>query len=458
VVLLVALALSGAGFVVYTLETQRLERNVNEQVRQELTEFETFQTGTDNRFASPRQLIRAVLQRNTPAGSELLLAVTDGQDPLFQSGVQLHRDFQGNDLGAVEPAFLEAIDDSDPDGESFRLDSPRYGPVVVAVKPVRSINAAPDSAFVVAYFVRTQRTELVDTMRTFAIVAAVSLLLITVSAYAVAGRLLRPVRQLKEAARSISHTDLTRRIEARGNDDLTDLTHTVNDMLDRLQEAFAAQRQFLDDAGHELRTPITIVRGHLELLDAHDPQEVEQTIQLVTDEVDRMSRMVDDLILLAKSRRPDFLRREPVAIGDLADEVIDKLRPLGERSWAVDERASVTALLDRQRTTQALLQLGANALRHTSPGDTIAVGTGIVGEELQLWVRDTGVGVAHEHQQRIFERFYQVDVARHGGGLGLSIVHAIALAHGGTVSVRSVLGQGSTFTLALPLNPTIWST
>jgi signal transduction histidine kinase len=306
--------------------------------------------------------------------------------------------------------------------------------------------------------VRTQRTELVDTMRTFAIVAAVSLLLITVSAYAVAGRLLRPVRQLKEAARSISHTDLTRRIEARGNDDLTDLTHTVNDMLDRLQEAFAAQRQFLDDAGHELRTPITIVRGHLELLDAHDPQEVEQTIQLVTDEVDRMSRMVDDLILLAKSRRPDFLRREPVAIGDLADEVIDKLRPLGERSWAVDERASVTALLDRQRTTQALLQLGANALRHTSPGDTIAVGTGVVGEELQLWVRDTGVGVAHEHQQRIFERFYQVDVARHGGGLGLSIVHAIALAHGGTVSVRSVLGQGSTFTLALPLNPTIWST
>jgi signal transduction histidine kinase len=176
-------------------------------------------------------------------------------------------------------------------------------------------------------------------------------------------------------------------------------------MLDRLQEAFAAQRQFLDDAGHELRTPITIVRGHLELLDPHDAQEVEQTVLLVTEEIDRMSRMVDDLILLAKSRRPDFLRRETVAVGELADEVIEKLRPLGEREWSVDERAPVTALLDRQRTTQALLQPGANALRHTSPGDTIAVGTRLAGSRLRLWVRDTGVGVADEHQQRIFERF-----------------------------------------------------
>jgi signal transduction histidine kinase len=456
-VLLVALALSGAGFVVYALETQRLERNVNEQVRQELEEFEAFQTGTDNRFTSPRQLIRAVLQRNTPAGSELLLAVTEGLPPLFQTGVRLHQDFQSDDLGSVEPAFLEAITDSDPDGESFRLDSARYGSVVVAVKPIRSTNDAPDSAFVVAYFVRTERTELVDTMRTYAIVAATSLLLITVSAYAVAGRLLRPVRQLQEAATSISHTDLTRRIEARGNDDLTDLTHTVNDMLDRLEEAFSAQRQFLDDAGHELRTPITIVRGHLELVDPHDPDEVEQTVTLVTDEVDRMSRLVDDLILLAKSRRPDFLRREPVAVGALADDVVEKLRGLGDRRWSVDERAEATVQLDGQRITQALLQLGANALRHTAPSDTIAVGTRLAGTDLLVWVRDTGTGIAAEHQQRIFERFYSVDDARHGGGLGLSIVSAIAEAHGGTVRVQSAPGAGSTFTLVLPVDPTTWS-
>jgi signal transduction histidine kinase len=135
-------------------------------------------------------------------------------------------------------------------------------------------------------------------MRTYTIVAAVSLLLVTASAYAVAGRLLRPVRQLQEAARSISHTDLGP--PHRGpRERRPDRAHPHRQRHARpAREAFAAQRQFLDDAGHELRTPITIVRGHLELLDAADPQDVEQTVDLVTDEVDRMSRLVDDLILL----------------------------------------------------------------------------------------------------------------------------------------------------------------
>jgi hypothetical protein len=113
VVLLVALALSGRGFVVYALETQRLERNVSEQVRQELTEFETFQTGTDNRFASPRQLIRAVLPAQHPRRQRAAAGGHRGRAPLFQSGCAAS-DFQGDDLGSVEPAFLDAIVDSDP--------------------------------------------------------------------------------------------------------------------------------------------------------------------------------------------------------------------------------------------------------------------------------------------------------------------------------------------------------
>jgi signal transduction histidine kinase len=460
VVLLVAVALAGAGFVVYTLESQRLERAANDQVRQEILEFEAFQGDTDDRFASPRALIRAVLLRNTPAGNELLMALTDGQQTLYQAGVRVHRDFQDEDnFDEIDPEFLAALAGADPRGESLRVDTERYGPAIVSVKPVLSTNAAPDSAFVIAYFMRGERAELVETMRTYAIVAAVSLLLITASAYAIAGRLLKPVRQLQEAARTISHTDLTRRIEARGNDDLTELTHTVNDMLDRLQEAFSGQRQFLDDAGHELRTPITIVRGHLELLDPGDTADVKQTVDLVTDEVDRMSRLVDDLILLAKSRRPDFLRRECVSIRELTDDVAEKLRGLGDRTWSVDERADATVALDPQRITQALAQLASNAVRYTSPGDTIAVGSRLVGTDLLLWVRDTGTGIAYEHLHQVFERFYQVDAEkRGGGGLGLSIVKAIAQAHGGTVGVRSVLGDGATFTLVLPTSVPEWNT
>jgi signal transduction histidine kinase len=458
-VLLVALALSGAGFVVYALQGQRLERIATEQVRQEISEFEAFQGNTNDTFTSPEGLIRAFLRRNTPAGNELLMALTGGRPTLYQAGVRVHEDFQKREtLDEIDPQFLSTLAGADPDGESLRVDTDRYGTAVVSVKPVLSTNDTPDSAFVIAYFVKGERAELIDTMRTYTIVAAISLLLVTASAYAVAGRLLRPVRQLQEAARAISHTDLTRRIEARGNDDLTELTRTVNDMLDRLQEAFAAQRQFLDDAGHELRTPITIVRGHLELVDAADPVDVEQTVDLVTDEVDRMSRLVDDLILLAKSRRPDFLRREPVAVAALTDDVADKLRGLGDRTWSVDERADVTLHLDPQRITQALAQLASNAVRYTSPGDTIAIGTRAVGNDLLLWVRDTGTGISYEHQQQVFERFYQVNGdKRGGGGLGLSIVKAIAHAHGGTVGVRSVVGEGATFTLSVPLKSEEWS-
>jgi two-component system OmpR family sensor kinase len=455
---LVALALAGAGFVVYALEGQRLDRVVTEQVAQEISEFEAFrsQAGTGD----PEELIRAAMSRQAPAANELLMAVTEGRTAVVQPGVRVHEDFQGQvvEPDLLEPDFVAAVAGSAADGESFRFDSPRYGPTVVAVKPVVARGPAPDSAFVVAYFMRGERAELVETMRTYTVVAAVSLVLVTASAYAVAGRLLRPVRDLQEAATAISSSDLSRRIEARGHDDLTELTHTVNAMLDRLQGAFSAQRQFLDDAGHELRTPITIVRGHLELLDPADTTEVEQTVSLVTDEVDRMSRLVDDLILLAKSRRPDFLRLDTVDVGDLTEDAVEKMRGLADRVWSVDERAAGTMLLDRHRITQALLQLAANAVRFTDSEDTIAVGSRFDDRDLLLWVRDTGAGIAAEHQQHVFERFYQAgDDHGGGGGLGLSIVHAIAEAHHGTVGVRSVVGHGSTFTLVLPVDPPEWS-
>jgi signal transduction histidine kinase len=127
----------------------------------------------------------------------------------------------------------------------------------------------------------------------------------SVLAWMVAGQVLAPLRLLTEMARSISESDLTRRIPVQGIDEISELTITFNEMLDRLQVAFATQRNFINDAGHELRTPITIIRGHLELL-GDDPQERCETVELVTDELDRMSRFVDDLLLLAKAEQPNF--------------------------------------------------------------------------------------------------------------------------------------------------------
>ena len=168
------------------------------------------------------------------------------------------------------------------------------------------------------------------------------LLIASALAWVVAGRLLAPLRALDETARSISETDLTRRIPVSGNDEIAELARTFNAMVDRLEGAFASQRAFVSDASHELRTPITIVRGHLELL-GDDPDERRETIALVTDELDRMSRFVDDLLLLAKAERNDFLRVDEVELGALTDELLDKAAGLGPRTWALEARGEARA-------------------------------------------------------------------------------------------------------------------
>ena len=208
-------------------------------------------------------------------------------------------------------------------------------------------------------------------------------------------------------------------------------------MLDRLESAFVGQRQFLDDAGHELKTPLTVLRGHLELLDVGSPEEIAETRELLLDEVDRMSRLVGDLILLAKSDRPDFVSPRPVDLTGLTVDVLAKARGLGDRKWTLDETAAVTATVDEQRLTQALLQLCDNAVKHTEPGDVVALGSSYDGAHARLWVRDTGPGVPAEHREQIFERFGRSAVPEEdeGFGLGLSIVRAIARAHGGRVTL-----------------------
>ena len=225
-------------------------------------------------------------------------------------------------------------------------------------------------------------------------------------------------------------------------------------MVDRLEGAFASQRAFVEDASHELRTPITIVRGHLELL-GDDPQERRETVALVTDELDRMSRFVDDLLLLAKAERSDFLRVDEVELGALTDELLDKAAGLGKRTWALEARGEAVLHADRQRLTQAVMGLAQNAVQHTKDGDAIWIGSGVDGGEASLWVRDSGPGVAREDQDRIFDRFARAAGSRRrseGAGLGLAIVRAIAEAHGGRATLASQPGAGSTFTVVVPVS------
>ena len=441
--------------LVWAIESQRLEEQTVAAVDQELQEFGTLQEGgvdptTGEPFASVEAMLELFLQRNIPDDDEVLVGWFGGDVELFSPRDQ-------RDL-VTDPLVRDAAADLAVDGGSRRLDVPGAGEVLLVSQPVRTAGGADSGALLVLTRLDVTRAGLAETMRTYVVVCALALLLVTGAAFAVTGRLLSPLRRLRRTAEEINETDLARRIPVTGNDDLTALTGTVNTMLDRLEAAFGEQRRFLDDAGHELRTPLTVLRGHLEVLDTGSPQDVAETRALLLDEVDRMARLVGDLILLAKSDRPGFVRVAPVELRGLTEDLLAKCSGLGDRAWTLDAAAEGTVEVDAQRLTQAVLQLADNAVRHSGRGEEVAVGTSYDGSRLRLWVRDRGPGLAPEDRTRVFARFARADhdqVGEHEGfGLGLSIVGAIAEAHGGSARwedpVRDGLPPGSRFVVDVP--------
>ncbi|QIK77399.1 sensor histidine kinase [Nocardioides piscis] len=456
IALLTAAAMTGAGLLVYALESARIERAVNDQIDQEIAEFRELRIDPNSGkpFDDVGRLLDVFLTRNVPDDDEMLVGYAGAE-------VIVTRNRYGQEV-LDEPAYQQALADLSGRGGTSVIDSDEFGEVWVTVVPVQ--DSGTEGSLVIVNFLADEHTELNRTLRTYALVALMSLGLISTIAAFQSGRLLAPLRTLEETARDITTTDLSRRIPEQGNDDITALTRTINLMLARLDAGFTDQRRFLDDAGHELKTPLTVMRGHLELLDAHNPADTVETRDLLLDEVDRMSRLVGDLILLAKSRRPDFLAPGPVDLQQLTTAVLAKARGLGDRDWRLDANAEATIHVDEQRITQAVLQLADNAVKHTDPGDTVAIGSSINGRSATIWVRDTGPGVPEAQRESIFERFGRGDVRPNdeGFGLGLSIVRAIAEAHGGNVSVTDAADRhqpsGARFTLTLPTEevPAAW--
>jgi signal transduction histidine kinase len=290
------------------------------------------------------------------------------------------------------------------------------------------------------------------------VIIGVNLGVFTISAIA-AGldtkRILQPLQLLTDSARKITDTDLSERIPVRGNDEIADLTLTFNEMLDRLQISFKSQKDFFNYAGHELRTPLTIIRVNLEML-SKNPQERQETIALVTDELDRISRYVNDMILLAKSEQPDFLILETVNLSDFTKELYTKVTVLGKRNWQLQSVGKGNIVCDRHRLTQVIMNLVQNAVQQTTPGDRIAIGSVMKNGKARFWVRDTGPGIDPLLHQIIFDRFIRCPDARRrfeGMGLGLAIVKAIVEAHGGRIHLHSELERGSRFTVQIPIDP-----
>jgi len=304
---------------------------------------------------------------------------------------------------------------------------------------------------VAASLTASERDQVESAVRIAIGVSIVVLLLASLFIWLAAGRAIAPLNALSRTARKISETDFSSRIPVRGSDEIAVLGRTFNGMLDRLETAFADQKDFLSDVSHELRTPITVIRGHVETL-GDSPEERAEAIAVIQDELDRMSRYVDDLLLLVKAPRPDFLRIGPIDLDLFTHDLFAKARSLGDRDWRLDGTGVGLVVADQQRLTQAVMNLASNAVEHTGAGDSIWIGSSMVEGRVRLWVRDEGPGIPPDDQERIFGR-YERGNGGDGTGLGLSIVEAIAEAHGGRVLLDSRQGLGATFTIVIPAEP-----
>ncbi len=429
---------------------QRLDAQVNEMLEQEREELERLAAGRDPETGEPFEgdvaaIFDTFLGRNVPATAEAFYTYVDGQP------------YRRSQVTRQTPVRLDTSAELNERWGDLQVG--QRGEVATDAGAVRYLAVPLASGgetrgvFVVVNFLDRERGAIDADLRVQALVVAVVIAVATGIAWFIAGRLLRPLREVTAAARAISETDLSRRIPVESSDEVGQLAVTFNEMLDRLEEAFAAQRAFVDDAGHELRTPITVIMGQLELM-GDDPEDRAATLAVVDDELGRMARIVEDLLLLAKAEQTDFVHRELVELSDFTTEVLMKARTLGDRDWRLDACATGTAELDPQRLTQALLNLARNAAEHTDPRTVVGIGSSRTADEVRFWVRDEGLGIPSDEQERIFDRFSRGRNARRrsdGAGLGLTIVRAVAAGHGGHVHLDSDVGRGSRFDLVLPL-------
>ena len=442
-----AIATVASVLMVRVVLIQGIDARVDAELRQEVEEVRRLAGGVDPATSQPfgnrvDRIFDVFLDRNIPSRGEALVTWVGGE---------LHR-------RSGERSILPAIE-----AEATRwtnLRSPDRGTVASELGDVDYLavpfldEGEPRGVFVVAVLTEALGDDIEAASVASAGVGLVMLLIGSLLAGWLANRILRPVAELNRTARSISETDLTQRIDLRGHDEISQLAGTFNAMLDRLQAAFTTQGEFINDAGHQLRTPITVIRGHLDVM-GDDPKDRAQTIELVNEELDRVGRIVDDLLTLVHAERPDFVQPHPTVVARLTETIFAKARALDStRAWALDGVADITAEVDGQRLTEAVLQLAENAVRYAGPSAEIGIGSAVEADDVRFWVRDGGVGIAPAEHGRIFDRFHRGKTSRRteGAGLGLSIVRAIAEAHGGVATVASAPGRGSTFTIVVPIS------
>ena len=325
----------------------------------------------------------------------------------------------------------------------------------VRVAPL-NLNGAVVGGAVAATDLGPVRQQLRNTLLLAGSEAAVAVLFAILSTFVVLRRVLGAVHAVTTTASRITSLTPGGRLEDRqSGDEIGELVRTFNGMLDRLEAAAMAQRRLLSDVSHQMRTPLTVMRGHLEVASRTDlaaSPEVRETIDLLLDELKHTSALVDRMLVLGHALEPDFIAPEPVDLREFVADVYTAGMALAPRRWVHDPVPDLVVLVDRDKLRGAVLNLLDNAIKATTAEDEIRVAAMLgPGGTVDITVSDTGRGIPPELHARIFERFERGGPAdERGSGLGLAIVKAVSEAHGGHVTIESAVGAGCSVRIVLP--------
>ncbi len=294
--------------------------------------------------------------------------------------------------------------------------------------------------------------------RTFLLAGLLALLASVAAGYVLASGISRPLRRMARTAADVDAGDLSHRMSINGSPrEVRVLAESFDHMLDRLEDAFARQRGFVADASHELRTPLTAIRGQLEVFGRQQhpsSEDVERVSRLVQTETERMGRLVEDLLLLARSDEGHLVRPEEIDVEPFLLELFHALVPTADRRFKLSPIPHGTIMADPDRTAQVIRNLARNAIAHTHPGGLVQIVATVRNGRLQIAVEDDGPGIPEAEWELVFDRFHRADRARArsegGAGLGLAIAKAIVEAHGGTIRVERAQAGGARVVFELP--------